>query len=176
MQLGLILFLLMGCCAVLGQEPPEALDGPHNVFHDDLLDNLVGEWRVAGKIRGKPAEQTYEARWALNHQFLRLHEVGAGAVLDGQVRYEAMVFIGYDNTSDRYVAHWLDVYGGRFSETVGYGTRSGNSIRFVFEYPEGPFHNTFIWQPKTNTWHFVLETKNSKGKWMNFADLTATKQ
>lgn len=33
--------------------------------------------------------------------------------------YEAMVFIGYDNTSERYVVHWIDVFGGRFSETLG---------------------------------------------------------
>jgi hypothetical protein len=31
-------------------------------------------------------------------------------------QYEAMVFIGYDNTSERYVAHWIDIFGGRFSK------------------------------------------------------------
>jgi hypothetical protein len=57
--------------------------------------------------------------------------------------------VGYDNTSERYVAHWLDVYGGRFSETLGYGRRSSDSIEFVFEYPAGPFHTTFSWKPET---------------------------
>jgi hypothetical protein len=33
--------------------------------------------------------------------------------------------------------------GGRFSETLGYGTRDGNAIRFVFEYPDGPFRTTY---------------------------------
>ncbi|HEY8226282.1 MAG TPA: hypothetical protein VIG25_13455 [Pyrinomonadaceae bacterium] len=34
-------------------------------------------------------------------------------------QYEAMVFIGYDNTSERYVAHWIDIFGGRFSKDEG---------------------------------------------------------
>ena len=58
--------------------------------------------------------------------------------------------IGYDHTSERYVAHWMDIYGGRFSETLGYGVRSGDQIEFVFEYPDGPFHTTFRWLPEKN--------------------------
>lgn len=83
--------------------------------------------------------------------------------------YEAMIFIGYDNTSERYVAHWMDVFGGRFSETLGYGTRSGNAIKFVFEYPDGPFTNTFTWNPETKTWIFLMEQKDQTGKWKVFA-------
>jgi hypothetical protein len=41
--------------------------------------------------------------------------------------------------SERYVAHWIDVFGGRFSETLGYGKRAGDEIDFIFEYPDGPF-------------------------------------
>src|SRR5215510_6509117 len=88
--------------------------------------------------------------------------------------HEAMVFIGYDNTSKRYVVHWLDHFGGRFSETLGYGLRSGNSIKFVFEYPDGPFHNTFTWDEKTGGWNFLLQTKDKTGNWVVFAEDTLT--
>ena len=84
-------------------------------------------------------------------------------------QYEAMVFIGYDNASERYVAHWIDIFGGRFSETLGFGRRQGDSIGFVFEYPDGPFHNTFTWDPTTKKWTFLMEQKNSSGKWVQFA-------
>ncbi|HLO00023.1 MAG TPA: DUF1579 family protein [Pyrinomonadaceae bacterium] len=84
--------------------------------------------------------------------------------------YEAMVFIGYDNASERYVAHWIDVFGGRFSESLGYGTRAGNSIRFVFEYPDGPFLNTFTWNAETRTWTFLMQHKNAAGMWVRFAE------
>jgi Protein of unknown function (DUF1579) len=107
-----------------------------------------------------------KAEWVLNHQFLRLHmkDVKVPAA------YEAMVFIGYDNTSDRYVAHWIDVFGGGFSETLGYGQKTGNSIKFVFEYPDGPFHNTFTWSPAAKTWTFLGEMKDDAGTWRIFAE------
>ena len=47
--------------------------------------------------------------------------------------------------TERYVAHWIDVFGGRFSETLGYGKRVGNKINFIFEYTDGPFRTNLIW-------------------------------
>lgn len=61
--------------------------------------------------------------------------------------YDAHVYIGHDNASDRYVAHWIGLFGGRWSETLGFGSRDGDSIRFVFEYPDGP--NTVSRRPET---------------------------
>jgi hypothetical protein len=143
----------------------EPLDGPNRVFRDDLVENLVGKWQLTRTMRGKQVQNTVEAEWVLNHQFVRLHMKDTAV----PSQYEAMIFIGYDNASERYVAHWIDIFGGRFSETLGYGRRQGDSIAFVFEYPDGPFHNTFTWNPKTKTWTFLMEQKNSSGKWVQFA-------
>jgi len=118
---------------------PVEVDGEHRVFKDELLDELVGKWRVNGKIMGQNIEQYCEADWVLNHQFLRAHFIDSAArdrksmgIHDG-AEYEAIVFISYDNMSERYVVHWIDIFGGRFSETLGYGnSRDQHSIRFVF--------------------------------------------
>jgi hypothetical protein len=144
------------------------LDGRNRIFRDDFLDNLAGDWKLTRNIRGQSGENSVKADWALNHQFLLVH------MKDGSnpPSYEAMAFIGYDNTSERYVAHWIDVFGGRFSETLGYGQRSGNSIKFVFEYPDGPFHNTFTWHPDTKRWVFLMEQKDQTGTWKTFAEDT----
>jgi hypothetical protein len=132
-----------------GQDP---LDGPARVFRDDLLDHLVGRWTLTRTIRGKVVENVVDADWVLNHQFLRLtmRDIATPPA------YEAVIYIGYDNTSERYVAHWIDVYGGRFSETLGYGKREGNILRWVFEYPDGPFHNTFQGERSRDSRAFVL--------------------
>jgi Protein of unknown function (DUF1579) len=116
------------------------------MMRDSLLDHLVGQWRVERTMRGRTTGNAVQAEWVLNHQFLLLHyqDSPRAAAPSG---YEAMVFIGYDNASERYVAHWIDVFGGRFSETLGYGTRDGNAIRIVFEYPDGPFYNTYTFDP-----------------------------
>jgi hypothetical protein len=153
---------------------PEPLDGPKAIFHDALLDNLQGRWKVTGTIMRKPRELELTAEWVLNHQFLQVRQRDT-KTLEGKPVYEVLIFIGYDNASDRYVLHWIDIYGGRFSETLGYGHREGNSIKFNFEYPDGPFHNTFTWNPEGKSWSFLLEQKDAAGKWKNFADQTATR-
>lgn len=70
--------------------------------------------------------------------------------------------------------HLMDTFGGRFSETLGYGTRDGNQIKFVFEYPDGPFHTTYLWNEKENSWEWLMEQKDKSGKWGSFADLKLT--
>jgi hypothetical protein len=132
------------------------LDGPKHVFTDALLDNMSGTWNLTGKVMGRNAEHTVEAERVLNHQFLRIHEEDRNPAANGAVPYEAIIMVGYDNTSERYIAHCNDVYGDRFSETLGYGTRNGRDIRLFFEYPDGPFHTPFRWLP---------ESSNGLGSW-----------
>jgi hypothetical protein len=170
--------MAVALCALLfasvgrAQEQTSPPDGPHHIFQDDLLAHLAGEWKLTGSIRGKPAEHSVSAQWVLNHQFLQIHEKDSAAPKAGKPGYEALVMIGYDNASERYVAHWMDMYGGRFSETLGYGTRSGDQIEFVFEYPDGPFHTTFRWQAEKKQWQWLMRTKDDAGKWTDFANLT----
>jgi len=121
---------------------------------------------------GQQAQHTVEVEWVLNHQFLRIHEEDDLAPKSGGPAYEAMAMLGYDNTSERYVLHWMDIYGGRYSETLGYGARNGNEIRFTFEYPDGPFHSTFRWKPDSGQWQWLMESKNKQGQWFEFAGVT----
>lgn len=162
--IGLVLFIYLGSVVELVAQEP--LDGRDRIFHDEFLENLTGDWRLTRKIRGETVENSVKAEWVLHHQFLLVHMKDVSS----PPQYEAMVFIGYDNASERYVAHWIDVFGGRFSETLGYGVRAGNAVKLVFEYPDGPFHNTFIWNPETKTWSSLMETKDKTGKWTVFAE------
>jgi hypothetical protein len=119
-------------------------------------------------MHGRTTSSDLRGEWVLNHQFLLLHYREPQASRD--TAYEAMVFIGYDKTSARYVAHWIDVFGGRLSETLGYGVRDGNAVQFVFEYPDGPFHNTFTFDSVKGLWTSLMRTKNARGEWVTFAD------
>ncbi len=105
--------LWLGLPTLVAQEP--SLDGPKHIFYDDLLENMLGSWHLNGRIAGRQMEHTVDADWALNHQFLRIHE--KEVVTGDKLPYEVIVMIGYDNASERYVAHWMDIFGGRFSET-----------------------------------------------------------
>jgi hypothetical protein len=165
------LLLMSIAIPALSQNPP-AIDGANAVLADPLLDQMVGHWKMSGKMMGKPATHTVDAEWVLNHQFLRIHEIGPIDPKTGKAQYEATPLIGYDNMSERYVAHWIDVFGGRFSETLGYGKRVGNEIDFVFEYPDGPFRTNFIWDATRHEWRWQMTQKNAAGQWTSFADVT----
>jgi hypothetical protein len=161
------LLLFAAAVPAAAQNITAPLDGVDHKFLDDTLEHLAGSWTMSGQILGHAVAHHVTAEWTLNHQFLHFHEKDTA----DPPAYEVEVYIGYDNMSERYVAHWLDVFGGRFSETLGFGKRDGNSIRFLFEYPDGPFTNTFHWKPAEKKWQFVLETKGLEGKWSNFAIL-----
>ncbi len=49
------------------------LDGRNRTFHDEFLENLVGDWNIARKIRGQSVNTGAKAEWVLNHQFLLVH-------------------------------------------------------------------------------------------------------
>ena len=155
------LFASLPELAARGEEAPDA---PKRVFNDDLIENLKGDWVINRQIRGMVVQNTMHAEWVLNHQFLQLHMKD----IADPPTYEALVLIGYSYADKRYVAHWTDTFGGKYS-AIGYGRRSGDSIEFVFEYPDGPFFNTFAWDAKTGRWTMRLENSGKEGKRELFA-------
>lgn len=161
MRAMLAALMLLAMMPAAAQEPA---DGPNRSFRDPFIDNLVGEWRLVRQIRGRDIESSVSADWVLNHQFLRIHMKD---VADPPT-YEALVYIGYQHADQRYVVHWLDVYGGKFS-AIGHGKRVGDTIAFVFQYDEGPFYNTFKWDARTESWTFTMEASGKDGKREPFA-------
>lgn len=144
-------------------------------WQDGLVDHLSGTWKVEGQVMGRDAHHEIQADWVLNHQFLRIHEKTAANAPKTEQPYEAIWFLGYDPVSEKYVLHLMDMFGARFSETLGWGWPEGNQIKFVFEYPDGPFHTTFRWNQESGTWQWLMEQKGKDGKFASFADLKLTK-
>jgi hypothetical protein len=142
----------------------------------DLADHMAGDWQLTGQVMGQEAHHKVHAEWMLNRQFLRIEERTAEDAPKSERRYDAVWFLGYDSVSERYVIHLLDGFGARFSETLGYGVRSGNQLQFVFEYPDGPFHTTFRWSLESNKWEWLMEQKGKDGNWGQFADLALARQ
>lgn len=155
--------LILAVCAPYGLSD-EPQDGPMRQFRDPFIENLAGEWKITRKIRGEEVRNTLRAEWVLNHQFLQLHMKDVAE----PPQYEAIVLIGYEHADKRYVAHWCDTYGGKFS-AVGYGRKTGDRIEFEFRYPDGPFFNTFAWDAKAKTWTFTMESTDKEGKRSHFA-------
>jgi len=155
---------------------PHMMAQPAADWQDDLVGRLAGSWKLEGKVMGNNAHHDVQADWVLNRQFLRIQEKTAANAPATERSYDSIWYLGYDPISERYVLHLLDTYGARFSETLGYGTRDGNRIRFIFEYPDGPFHNTYVWNAAENSWQWVMEQKDKNGKWVPFANLKLTRE
>jgi len=162
------------CCLVAGvilalassARAAEAKDGREHPLQDAFLDDLAGDWQVTRVMKNRAAENTVHAEWVLNHQFLRLHYLDTAT----PSKYEAMVFIGYDNAGKHYVVHWMDVFGGHFCQTIGVGKRDGNALAITFDYPEGEFRNTFTFDSKERTWTSLMRQKDKNGEWSTFAE------
>jgi len=134
---------------------------PQPTFHDELLDRFQGAWVLQGTIAGEETAHDVSADWVINHQYLRIHEVSREKNSKGEPRYEAMVFIGWDQATSRYFAIWLDVWGGFSKATVGYAPRGGDEIRFLFNDGKTDFHTTFLYNRKADTWEWRMDNEES---------------
>ncbi len=159
-----VVFLILAF--VSSAQAEESQDGRDHPLQDAFLDGLAGDWQVVRLMKNRTTENTVRAEWVLNHQFLRLHYRDMAT----PSKYEAMVFIGYDNAGKHYVVHWIDVFGGHFSQTLGSGKRDGNALAITFNYPDGEFQNTFTFAPKERTWSSLMRQKDKNGEWSTFAE------
>jgi hypothetical protein len=142
-----------------------------------LLDHLAGKWLLQGTIGKQPATHDFDADWVLQHHYLRFHEVSREKNAKGEPQYDATVFIGWNEKTGQYACVWLDVYGGLTSESIGVATPKENELAFVFTDEHGgtSFTNTFVYDPKTNSWENRLDNV-VKGEANPFARFNLTKQ
>lgn len=160
----LTLVLLFAASLGFAQQP---------TFQDELLDHFQGHWVLRGTIAGKPTTHDINAQWVLGHQYLRFTEAAHEKNAKGEPAYDAEVFLGWDQPTSRYLAVWLDVWGG-FS-TVGYAPRTGDEIRFIFNDGKSDFHTTFLYDRKADTWEWRMDSED-KGKLTPFARVRLTRE
>jgi hypothetical protein len=131
-----------------------------------LLDHLVGQWRMTGSVRGRPATYTLDATRVLQNRFVELNMVDVSQ----PPAYEARVFIGVDSANGQYIAHWLDRFGAAYSIPHATGNARGDTLLLNFPYPSGSFRDTFVYDARADSWYFRLEAADSTGGWRLFAE------
>lgn len=89
-------------------------------------------------------------------------------------QYEAMVFIGFNPEKQDYIGHWLDTFGGEYSETLGIGKREGDAIKFEFRYPDSLLTNIFHCEGAS--WTSTIEQQNEAGEFVPFCTDRYTKK
>ena len=150
-------------------------------INSPLLDHLAGKWLLQGTVGKQAMTHELDADWVLQHHYLRFREFSREKNDKGDPQYDATVFIGWNEKTRQFACVWLDVYGGLTTESIGVATPPAspkeNELSFVFtdEHGETSFTNTFIYDPKTNTWDNRLDNV-VKGEAKPFARFKATKQ
>lgn len=165
--------MLLALAAVSGtvSTPAATTDPPSKPgLQDEFLQNLVGDWTISRRIRDGVETNTLKAEWVLDHEFVELHMKD----VKEPPGYEALVLIGYDPAAAEYMAYWCDTFGAQYAG-VGRGKKAENSIDFVFQYAEGPFHNTFTWDPGAKGWTFLMQAEQKDGTRRFFAEDTVRK-
>jgi hypothetical protein len=152
-----LLVLLMFCAAgmAVAQQPP--VNAP-------LLDRLVGKWVLRGKIAGQDTTHEVNAEWVLNHHYLLIHEVAREMNGEGEPRYQATIYIGWNEATKEYACVWLDDYGGLTSGSIGVASPKENELPFIFKDEKGDvtFKNDFVYDTKAGTWEWRMDNV-SKG-------------
>jgi hypothetical protein len=166
-------FIVLMLTAVAAAAAPaqESMTEAPPALQDDVLDRLQGDWQMVGTMLGDSVAYDVTGSWVLGHQFLLLDMVE----VSDPPEYEAAIYIGFDATTERYIVHWLDDFGGGAS-TLGYGRRDGDSIAVLFEAPTMTLRDTFTYDADHDRWHLLIEMKGPDGAWSVFADNTLARR
>jgi hypothetical protein len=154
------------------------MSAQQTTFQDSLLDHMIGKWVLQGIIDGKETTHDIITEWVLGHQYLQLHETSREKNAKGEADYEAIVYIGWDQPSNRYACLWLDVTGGGglSAQAIGHAKRSRDKMAFLFKGGDGSiFHTTFVYTRSTDSWQWQMDNEK-KGKLQPFARMKMTRK
>ncbi len=130
------------------------------IFQDSLLDKMTGNWILKGTIAGQQTTHNVSISWVLGHQYIQIHEVSQEKNAEGIPEYEAIVYIGLDESAKQYTCLWLDVTGsgGLNGQAIAHAERKGDTLPFLFNGEDGSlFHTTFVYDRNEDAWRWLMD-------------------
>ncbi len=171
MKIFLKIFVLVGLVSL-------SVSAQQKTFQDSLLDHFIGKWVLQGTIEGKETTHDVIVEWVLGHQYVQFHEVSREKNSNGEAMYEAIVFIGWDQSSDQYACFWLDGTSGNglSNQVIGHAKRNGDKIAFLFKFSDSSlFHTIFLYDRSSDTWQWLMDDEEN-GKLQPFSRVKLTRQ
>lgn len=133
-----------------------------------FLDNLVGNWKLTGKMGEIDLLQEVTARWILDDSFLWMHCRSTAPEENPTAKYEAVYHIGYNRDTGQCVMHLLDTTEVPTDCTVGLGALEADQVTFRFEYDDATFFYQFEYDRDDDSWH-LPQTYEQDGELKTFA-------
>ncbi len=156
-------------------------DTTDHLFHDDLLNHLVGKWYVTSFAHGSPFTANIDADWVLHHQYFHIHFKGNEVVPWFGIPMEYEEYIGYNHKQNRYVVNGVSIEGADDYEGFCYAYRNGNEIKLMQKInapSDTIIVQRMIWEPDYNSWIIQSrpEVDGKEGKLFLDMKLTLVKQ
>jgi hypothetical protein len=150
-----ICFLFLFALTAIQTLAQNAGDTTNRQFHDDLLDHLVGKWKITSNAHGSPFTSVLDAKWVLNHQYLHVHLKSNEIIPWWHVQMEYDEYVGDNHLTKRYVIHTMSIEGDEdLSEGFCYGYRTGNEFKAVAKFgTDSLVVQRFTWEPVSRSWH-----------------------
>jgi hypothetical protein len=145
---------------------------------DPLLDRLAGTWILQGTIAGHQTTHDIESKWVLGHEYLRLQETSREKNAQGQLAYEAIIFIEWDDTAHEYRCLWLDsTGGGGLAAPIAQGKHGNDEITFSWRDRDNDsgVNTTFPYNKAADTWNWLIDNEKA-GKRTPFARVKLTRK
>jgi hypothetical protein len=143
-------------------------DSADGRFHDDLLDHLVGNWKVTSVAHDFSSTGNINSAWVLNHQYLHIHFKGNEIIPWWHMPMEYEEFIGYNHNNKRYTVHGISIEGDAdLSEGFSYGYRNGNEFKTIAKFSaDTSIVQRFIWEPVSMSWNIQsrMEISGKEGE------------
>lgn len=132
---------------------------------DSLLDHLIGAWVLRGPMAGQNVTHDVTFQWVLGGEYVQMREISRERTAAGLPMYEAIVYLVHDPHTQDYGALWMDNtdYNAFYPAGVGHGRAAGDSIPFVFTDSASRFHNTFVYDRKSDTWAWHMDNEDARG-------------
>lgn len=102
-------------------------------------------------------------------RWLQLHIVDAAR----PPKYQAEVFLGYDDEAGDFMVHWLDSWGAAGARVVATGHLDGERLVVVFPYAAHTLRDTFQ-RDTSGTWKVLVEKQEKDGTWSPFGNIQLT--
>jgi hypothetical protein len=144
-----------------------------------LLDRMTGHWVMTGTIAKKMTTHDVDVDWVLKREYLRIHEVSRDKDANGDIGYEAWIYIVWDAKNSEYAVMWLDNTAATnfAAEGIGHAKPDGDRIPFIFKDAEGSGIQTiFAYDRAKDTWSWTIDNLDKSGKASSFARLTLTRK
>lgn len=138
----------------------------------ELMDKLVGRWVLTGDIAGENVVHDVDAAWVLQGRYVRISEVAREHDEQGRPRYEATIFVGWQENAHHYVCIWLDNTGVATGDVTCTASVAPDSLPLQFRDAHGALMiaTTFSYNRADDTWRWRIDNIEN-GRVVHFANL-----